>query len=887
MASVQKMQMRRECIEKVSLSLGRQVTPSEASDLLKNIRYYMRVARDQAESVEQWDALPYQARVDEAVKLYQASLLDEAAKIRQRARQDVLAQASVERSWELQHRRGYHGYSAAAQVLAEADRRAAAAGAEIQSDFLKTLDGQQKGILNFVEDRRLSHAVVREIFEENTGSKIAKLIATTYTKLSHAAIDRYNRAGGNMGKLKHYIPQTHDTNRLGHAVEVLAGQGAVRRFSNDVQRLFTGVGTSYENNKRAWVAFTQDLLDKQQYTDLNGNQMNDADITAMLGRVYDTIMQNGADNFDVSNVAGSGARNGSRARANRGDLHRALHFKDAASQILYHETFGSGSFFGNMNGSLGRMAKDASLLESFGTNPNNTVSGLKRMASGEVDQMNSRLQGLPGAFRAWKLGLSEHYFDAQWNTLNGVAGMPQAGRETIAAISTGARNLEVVGKLQSTLLSSVSDIPSYFLSARINKIPLLTATRNLLRAWGKDSKDLAIRGGLMADALASNIQRFGQNNVGEGWTGMLANATMKLSLLDAWTNGVRQASMINMMGSMARIVQHPWKSLEGFQKRSLERIGVTERDWFIWSQAKAFEQDGVPYLTRQDIREIDLDRLNGNQDFLKTQNPITQQDIDHTVTSYMAFLRDESGMASLAPDLGTRAVTNLMGPRGTVGGEAWRCIMLFKSFPIGFMRRHLERYGDLAQTGGLSDRAKYAGLLIGSTTIAGAISVQLKALAAGRDLQDSDLTNRDFWLQAFATGGGAGFLSDIIVSAVDEKNAYGSPNFLRAFGPVIQTGLDTWDVLKGLSGEALYDKETQSAAKALRLLRGHMPFVNLWYTKGVFDRAIYNDLMEWASPGYTARIENWSLKNTGQQYWWKPTELVPRRAPRRAEAPQK
>ena len=345
--------------------------------------------------------------------------------------------------------------------------------------------------------------------------------------------------------------------------------------------------------------------------------------------------------------------------------------------------------------------------------------------------------------------------------------------------------------------------------------------------------------------------------------------------------------MINMMGSMANIVTHPWRSLEGFQKRALERVGVTERDWFIWSQAKAFEQDGVRYLTRQDIREIDLERLNRNEDFLKTQNPITQQDIDHAVTSYLTFLRDESGIASLAPDLGTRAIPNLAGPRGTAGGEALRFVMLFKSFPIGFMRRHIERMCDLAQTEGKADAVKYAGIIFATTTIAGAISVQLKALAAGRDLQDASLDNKDFWLQAMATGGGAGFLNDIIVAALDEGNAYGSPNFLRSFGPVIQTGLDTWDTIGAFYGEGIYDKETQPAAKALRLLRGHMPFVNLWYTKGIFDRAIYNDLMEWASPGYTARVENWALKNTGQQYWWNPTEVIPRRAPRMAEAPQK
>ena len=890
MASVQKQQMRKECIEKVSFSLGRNVTATEASEILSSVRYFLRVARDQAGDAAAWDAKTHQERINEAVKLYQEALLSEAAKIRQRARQDVLTWSAIEKSWQLQHRRGYHGYSAAAQILHEADRRASAAATEIQSDFLTELEGHQQGILNFVEDRRFSHAVVREIFGEDTGSQLAKKVAGSFTKLSDAGIDRFNRAGGNMGKLKHYIPQTHSGYRLSHAVEVLAGQGAVRRFSNDLYRFSTrnSPSSAYENNKAAWVRFTLDLLDKRQYTDLNGNQMKDEDLAAMLGRTYDTILENGAEDFDVSNVAGATKQRGGKtyARIDRGELHRALHFKDATSQILYHETFGAGSFFGNMNASLGRLAKDASLLESFGSNPNNTVSGLKRMAAGEVDQMNARLMNQPGLYRAYKLGISEHYFDAQWNTLNGAAGIIQPGRETVASVATGLRNLEVVGKLQSTLLSSVSDIPSYFLSARINKIPMLTATKNLLRAWGKDSKDLAIRGGLMADALASNVQRFGHNNMGEGWTGLLANATMKFSLLDAWTNGVRKASMINMMGSMANIVTHPWRSLEGFQKRSLERIGVTERDWFIWSQAKAFEQDGVRYLTRQDIREIDLDRLNRNEDFLKTQNPITQQDIDHAVTSYLTFLRDESGIASLAPDLGTRAIPNLAGPRGTVGGEALRFLMLFKSFPIGFMRRHIERMCDLAQTEGRADAAKYAGIIFVTTTMAGAISVQLKALAAGRDLQDTDLDNKDFWLQAMATGGGAGFLNDIIVAALDEGNAYGSPNFLRSFGPVIQTGLDTWDTIGAFAGESIYDKETQPAAKALRLLRGHMPFVNLWYTKGIFDRAIYNDLMEWASPGYTARVENWALKNTGQQYWWNPTEVIPRRAPRMADFPK-
>lgn len=55
--------------------------------------------------------------------------------------------------------------------------------------------------------------------------------------------------------------------------------------------------------------------------------------------------------------------------------------------------------------------------------------------------------------------------------------------------------------------------------------------------------------------------------------------------------------------------------------------------------------------------------------------------------------------------------------------------------------------------------------------------------------------------------------------------------------------------------------------------------MNLWYTKGVFDRAIYNDLMEMASPGYLARVEKNAMKQKGVGYWWDQSRLVPRRAP--------
>lgn len=884
MADFRKKQMRKECVERVQLSLGKAITPTEASDMLANVRAKMAEIRLKNPTV--WDGMTKQMRVDMAVKEVQAAMQAQALKIKQRARLNVIAQANIEKSIGLARKRGYHGYSAGMQVLQEVDRYVQSAQAEVASDFLVALEGKQKGILGLMEDKEFARTVVREVYGLDTGSKMAKEVATVWKEMSDTCVDRFNAAGGNLGKLEHYIPQTHDDARLRQAHEILKGDNAFQRFQHEFGYTFND-HNPYGDNQKAWVSYVFDRIDKDRYVDLNGEKMSDADIVQMLAKAYDTIVQNGAENFEVSNVA-SEAFSGA-GRANRGDLHRALHFKDAEAFIEYQETFGHGSFFGNMLGSLRRTAKDAALLEKMGPNPNNMNRGIKRICQAEADQMNGRMQGVLAPKKTWKIGLSSRFYDSAWSVLNGEASMVRPDRAFLANFMGGARNLEVVGKLQSTFINSLPDVASYFVASKLNKTPLLRATANLCKAWGSESKDIAKRAGLMADALASNLDRFGQNNVGQGWTGMLANAMMKLSLLDQWTNGVRQASMINMMGTMAMVRQWDWNGLEPFQKRQLERLGVTERDWRLWQAAKPYKaQNGASVLTRQDIREVDLDKLNGiDPDGLSPDvaNPFTQRDVDHAVSTYVAFLRDESGLASLAPDLRTRALSNIAGERGTFGGEIVRSLLLFKSFPIGFVLRHLERMSDLSQMRGKASSVKYAASIVVGSTVAAAISVQLKQLIAGRDVQD--MTDDDFWWQALSTGGGLSFLSDLIIAGVDGQNAYGSQNFLKFLGPVVGTTLDTFDVIAALGSSGIYsdDKETKAGAKALRLARGHMPFVNLWYTKAVFDRAVYNDLMEFCSPGYTARLEAWGMKNTGQEYWWSLTKLEPTRMPKMATNP--
>ena len=166
--------------------------------------------------------------------------------------------------------------------------------------------------------------------------------------------------------------------------------------------------------------------------------------------------------------------------------------------------------------------------------------------------------------------------------------------------------------------------------------------------------------------------------------------------------------------------------------------------------------------------------------------------------------------------------------------------------------RHYRRAAFLGQYGNRVDQASYAAGIFVATTIFGAISLQVQNLLNGKDLQDMEvsLQNKAFWMQAFTKGGGLGFLGDWIVNGLSEDARYGAMSGLTNFaGPVVGTVVDASDLLTSMAGSAIYDKETKPGARAVRLVRSHTPFVNLWYTSAVIDRAFMNEVQDYLSPG--------------------------------------
>jgi hypothetical protein len=95
-------------------------------------------------------------------------------------------------------------------------------------------------------------------------------------------------------------------------------------------------------------------------------------------------------------------------------------------------------------------------------------------------------------------------------------------------------------------------------------------------------------------------------------------------------------------------------------------------------------------------------------------------------------------------------------------------------------------------------------------------------------------------------------------------------------GPLLELGL-----VQPLNAakRAVEGKETNLLAQTAQDAKGFVPFGNVWYTKTALESLVWHNVMESLSPGYLQSIRSRTLREKGQDWWWRPGELLPERAP--------
>lgn len=672
--------------------------------------------------------------------------------------------------------------------------------------------------------------VVREVFkgaDGSTGNRVAQAGARAWLDTIERMRMRFNAAGGDVGRL--------DYGYLGQAVDSMRVRAVTaEQFAEKIVP----------------------LLDRRRYLNEDGSMMTTQQVAAIVKAAHETLASDGANKTEPGQFKGAGAR------ANRGSESRVLHFKDGDAWMAYMGEFGEGSLYDSMMGHVGAMARNIGLVERYGPNPDQTFrvqADIAERADGRGTTANRSWGNTP---------------QARWDILTGKTSSPE--NAFVAEVGQDVRNIQTAAKLGSAVITSLTDVGTIAATLHYDRLPYFDMLKNLGRNLDKDHRAFLKAHGVIAESLTSTMNRWTGDHMTNGLTGKVANSVMKLSFMNAWTDGLRNAFSATMMQGFAKKLGKGWAQLDEWDRFLMERKGITEQDWNIITKAEATEHSGAKFLTRDGI-------LATGDDGAQT-----------AATKWMAFVSDEAQFAVINPDMATRAIATGGGlPAGTLRGEAMRSFMQFKSFPTAMITRHWGRLFDTPQgmegapagfgaqtsTGAAINRmAVMAGLNV-SLMMLGAIVLQEKAILGGKD--PYDMTQPKFWAKALGQGGGLGYVGDFLTKDPTEQRG---SNFEQAGGVVLGpaggavAGL-AGDLLLTNAWEAAKGKDTHAVGEAIRWGNSQLPYASLWQIRGAWDHWFVHNLQEAANPGYLGRMRSRAMKDWNQDYWWTPGEIVPDRAP--------
>lgn len=295
------------------------------------------------------------------------------------------------------------------------------------------------------------------------------------------------------------------------------------------------------------------------------------------------------------------------------------------------------------------------------------------------------------------------------------------------------------------------------------------------------------------------------------------------------------------------------------------------RFWEDWLKGKEVLWEAERRSNLSDANAAPLQRTGQSRD----ENSAARARLE-AATRLLEFVQSEGRFAVPEPGAAERALMVGQTRPGTWQGEFLRSALQFKSFPVTIMLMHI---GRALNQEGVRGKGAYLASFAIATTLMGALAMQLKAIAQGRDPRD--MSDWRFWGAAFAQGGGAGILGDFLFTAVNRADQSFVANMLG--GPM--GGLvDDVARIAWLNVQALDDERRERAigADLARFVRNNAPGSTLWYARLAMDRLLWDRLQWWADPEAARRfrqLERRALREFEQEFWWAPGEAAPRRGP--------
>ena len=284
----------------------------------------------------------------------------------------------------------------------------------------------------------------------------------------------------------------------------------------------------------------------------------------------------------------------------------------------------------------------------------------------------------------------------------------------------------------------------------------------------------------------------------------------------------------------------------------MSRFGISEAEWGKMASFEQYDFKGAKFLRPDEMMETDRE---------------------------LAFkmLEMVQGMTNLAVPVGSvRARTTLVSNTraGTLAGELVRSFAMFKNFPVTFYQNNL--MAAIYQKGTTRKMAIGADLLISSSAMA-ALSIQLREMTKGRDPLPMDTVS--FWSAAILTGGGLGILGDFMFAGV---NRFGGGLVETASGPKVGFLNSLRNLTVGNVAQFVRDEKTNLGKETIDFFGRNLPGASTWYLRLAIERAVLDQLRLMVDPDAYKRfrqLERGRQRDYNQDYWWRPGQTLPDRAP--------
>jgi len=684
-----------------------------------------------------------------------------------------------------------------------------------------------RGLFDEIDFQR---GLVKEMFDGigSSGIPAARKMAEKVIEIKRLLVNEAQKMGVNIGWLEdHVTTQFHDS-------------VAIRGVEKNIDDAFI-----------RWSEAIYPLLNKERTfknPSISAPDIIDPEHIQFLRKVFDNII---SQNRTVEEIIPTDFNVGRRSLASKVSQHRQLHFKDGDSWLLYNRDYGHSNPVTAILAGIERFSDDVELMKAMGPNPQATFDRIMK-----------------------KLNVKGREYTKLVSEFNHISAASfEIHDPTLHKWTTGIQNVQQMARLGGAVISAMTDpfIISFTRSYHgVNFFSSYAGSlkhfyRMATRMGGMDAvKEFGLSLGLGLDGvIGSAASRYAPaRSLSQGISAWSDNF-FKWNGLNWWTNEWRQGAVYMMAHDLKKATALNWDQLAPRYKDILNNYNITEKDF-----------DLLRNVTPHKYGDADLISPEAIKDFV-IQNNLTgksAKELNELSDKVRFMLLGENTSAVLAPTAKEYAfMARFFGSKdgsvnGTPAAMASKLFWMFRSFALTMVMHQFPRIQQMGLPSVLH-LLPMVGIGYGVYNI--------KSMMAGREpfIPETKEELAEAALIGILQSGIGGIAGEVIGK---DWRKYGNSVGEFVLGPVGSSAQDIGEILPAI-GEFLFkDGDFKEIPEQMwNAVSNHVPYGNHFALRWGMDYIVDGYMRELLNPGANRRMEKRLKKTNKQDFWLRPSEVVP------------